>query len=145
MPQLTFPITSVGLCVDVKVNLDGATLGALHSAGRPMPASIQVKGLIDTGSDVSAVAPSILQQLAVPVHSQRTTLGIGGNMLVRLFNAALFIFDSHQYHLPWLAQPNLLVMELPSGLPFEVLIGMDVLLSCKMVADGPVRQFMLEF
>jgi hypothetical protein len=47
--------------------------------------------------------------------------------------------------MPWLVQPDLLVMELPSVLPVDVLIGMDVLLTCKLVVDGPARQFTLEY
>jgi hypothetical protein len=36
-------------------------------------------------------------------------------------------------------------MDLPHGFPFDVLIGMDVLLSCKLVVDGPAGQFAIEF
>lgn len=145
MSQLTFPITLDGRSVDVLVNLDGATLRSLQAFGRPLPASVPARGLIDTGSDVSCVAPALLQQLGIPVHSHGTTQGIGGMIPVRLFNATLFILDRGQLHLPWLAQPDLLVMELPSTLPVEVLIGMDILLNCKMLVDGPARQFTLEF
>jgi hypothetical protein len=145
MPQLTFPITKLGLCVDVKVNHDATTLQGLQAAGQSLPNSIQAKALIDTGADVSAVAPAILRQLAIPVHSHRTTVGIGGSVPVRLFNAAFFIFDARQHHLPWFIQPDLLVMELPTGLPVDVLIGLDVLLTCKLVVDGPAGQFTLEF
>jgi hypothetical protein len=36
-------------------------------------------------------------------------------------------------------------MELPLGTPVDVLIGMDVLLGCRMLLDGPGRQFTLDF
>jgi hypothetical protein len=37
-------------------------------------------------------------------------------------------------------------MELPALLPgADVLIGLDVLLTCKLILDGPARQFTLEF
>ena len=57
MPQLTFPITADGLIVDVRVNLDGDSLASLHASGQPCPSSIPGKGLIDTGTDITAVAP----------------------------------------------------------------------------------------
>jgi len=57
----------------------------------------------------------------------------------------LFVLDTRQPHLPWLARTDLLVMEMPSVLPVDVLIGMDVLLTCKLLLDGPARQFTLEF
>jgi hypothetical protein len=58
MPQLTFPITKLGLCVDVKVNHDAATLQGLQAAGHSLPNSIQAKALIDTGADRLPTGPS---------------------------------------------------------------------------------------
>ena len=145
MSQLTFPITADGLSVDVRVNLDGAVLASLHASGQPVPTSIEAKGLIDTGTDISVVAPSILQQMGVLVHAQRKTQGIGGPIQVRLFQVTLFILDTSRPHLPWLTLPNLLVMEMPSTLPVDVLIGMDIIRTCKMLIDGPGQQFTLDF
>jgi predicted aspartyl protease len=145
MPQLTFPITRKGLEVDVRVNLDAASMRSLRAVGGPLPESVQARGLIDTGTDVTAVSPSILQQLGLPVQSHATSQGIGGAVQVRLFNVMLFILDVAQPNVPWFTQPDLLVMELPTGLPVEVLIGMDVLLTCGMVVDGPARQFTLVY
>jgi hypothetical protein len=145
MSQLTFPITPAGLAVDVRLNLDAATLTALHAAGRPAPTSVAASGLIDTGSDITAVAPSILQRLAVPVHQHATTHGISGPVPVRLFLVTLFVLDSSHPQLPWLVCPDLVVMELPPGVPVELLIGLDVIRTCKMLVDGPAGQFSLEF
>jgi hypothetical protein len=145
MAKLIFPLDAAGWCVDVRVNLNTAALQTLQTTGQVLPNSISARGLIDTGSDVSAVASSILQRLAVPVHSQRTTQGIGGAIFVRLFKVMLFILDVGQPHLPWLIHPDLLVMELPSAVPVEVLIGQDVLLAYKLLLDGPGRQLTLDF
>jgi hypothetical protein len=116
MAQLTFPITGDGLSLDARVNLDGATLHAFQGAGQPLPGSIAAKGLIDTGSDISAVAPWILKHLGVPVYGHASTQGVAGSIPVRLFMVSLFILDAGQLHLPWLAQADLVVMELPSGM-----------------------------
>jgi hypothetical protein len=145
MPQLTFPLAAAGLCLDVRVQLDSATLKSLQAAGQPLPNAIPATGLIDTGTDISGVAAPILQQLAIPVHSHRTTQGIGGKVPVRLFSVMLFLLDLSQPHLPWLVQPDLVVMELPPTMPVEVLIGLDVLLGCRLLLDGPARQFTLDF
>jgi len=41
---------------------------------------------------------------------------------------------------------NLMVTELAHPIPgVDVLIGMDVLLACRLIVDGPARQFALEF
>jgi hypothetical protein len=46
----------------------------------------------------------------------------------------------------WLTWPDLLVTELTTVLPdADDLIGLDVLLQCKLHLDGPARQFTLEF
>lgn len=144
MPQLIYPCDETGLWADVRVNVDGTTLQSLHATGRAVPNSVQVKGLIDTGSDLSAVATGILQKFGIAVHAHATTRAIGGSIPVRLFKVTLMILDATQPQLPWLVRPDLLVMELPSGAPIDVLIGMDVLLECKLFLNGPGRQFTLE-
>jgi hypothetical protein len=133
------------MTVDVRVNLSGPTLSFLHAGGKTLPTSVPGKGLIDTGTDISAVAPSILQLLGVPVQGQTQTHAVGGPTLVRLFKISLLILDATQPQLPWFVQADLLVMELPAALPVDVLIGLDVLLTCKLFLDGPVKQFALEF
>jgi hypothetical protein len=42
-------------------------------------------------------------------------------------------------------RPDLLVMELPAGLPFDALVGMDVVRTCRTLVDGPAGAFTLDF
>ncbi len=45
-----------------------------------------------------------------------------------------------------LTRDDLLIMELIDPIPgVEVLIGLDILLDCRLLLDGPGRQFTLEF
>jgi hypothetical protein len=143
MAHLTFPIVPAGLVVDVLVNLQASVLVPLRSSGAG-PSPVPGKGLIDTGSDVTAVSLPILQQLGIPVVRQTTTQGIGGSVLVNLYRVSLHILDMQNVGLPWVSEASLLVMELAPGIPFDVLLGMDVLLTCKMFLDGPARQFTVE-
>lgn len=144
MATLTFPIDPAGLVVDVAVNLEASVLMPLRSSGGG-PAPIQGRGLIDTGSDITAIALPILQPLGIPPIRQTMTQGIGGSFPVNLYRVSLHIFDARNVNLPWLSQPSLVVMELAPGFPFAVLVGLDVLLTCKMIVDGPARLFSLEF
>lgn len=57
----------------------------------------------------------------------------------------LFILDKTQRHLPWFSLDDLVVMELPSPLAVDVLIGMDVIRTCKLLVDGPAQHFTLDF
>lgn len=64
---------------------------------------------------------------------------------MKLYQVSLSIFDATQPLLPWFVIPDLEVMELPPHVTIDVLIGMDVLLQCRLLLDGPGRQFTLDF
>jgi hypothetical protein len=140
---LTFPITPDGLVVDVFVNHEVSVLLPLWQAGvRPPP--IAARGLIDTGNDITGVSLVILQQLGVQPIVQTTTHGVGGTVPVNVYRVSLQILDARDTTLPWIANPTLDVMELPPSIPFDVLIGLDILLTCKLFVDGPAGQFTLD-
>jgi hypothetical protein len=102
--------------------------------------------MVDTGSNVTAVAPAVLQQLGVSVASTALTHTAAGQTQVRLFEVSLRITNPNVPNSPWLTLPNLRVTELPVALPdADVLIGLDVLLECSFLLDGPARLFTLEF
>ena len=145
MPQLTFPIISDGLVVDVVVNLEAAVLVPLRASGQLCP-PIEAKGLIDTASNVSGVSPAIVRHLGLPPSGPpTTTTGIGGAFPVQLYRVSLHFRVARAPTLPMLTMPSLLAMELPPGPSCDVLIGMDVLSQCKLIVDGPCGFFTLEF
>jgi Aspartyl protease len=145
MQQLTFRIVPDGLLVDVLVNHEAAVLLALQASGQS-GSPIETKGLIDTASNVSGVSPTIIRQLGLPpVGPPTTTTGIGGVVTVQLYRVSLHLRDARAPYLPMHTLPSLLVMELPPGLACEVLIGMDVLIGCKLLVDGPAQQFTVQF
>jgi hypothetical protein len=91
------------------------------------------------------VSAASIQRPSLARYAQSNTQGISGSVLVDLYHVSLSIWDAAQPNRPWFTQPDLLVMELPPGSPVDVLIGMDVLLGCRMFPDGPGRQFTLDF
>jgi hypothetical protein len=145
MPQLTFPITPDGLCVNVLVNLDATILVPLRTSGRQTPSPLGAQGLIDTGSDITVVSTTLLQQLGASVQPPVTTQGISGPVQGNTYFVSLHILDARNLAGPWLSQPQLCVMGLPLGPMFGVLIGMDVLRTCKLTVDGPAGIFTLDF
>jgi hypothetical protein len=64
---------------------------------------------------------------------------------VQLYRVSLHIRDARAPTLPMLTRLSLLVMELPPGPSCDALVGMDVLLRCKLIVDGPGGFFTLEF
>jgi hypothetical protein len=145
MAQLTFPVMKSGLAVPVWIGLNGDTTDALLAAGQ-VPVPIQARGLLDTGSDVTAVAAWILQQLGITPTSTTSTHTAAGNVPVKIYSVSLGITDPNQPVRTWLTHSTLQVTELNALLPdTDVLIGLDVLLECKLLLDGPAPQFTLEF
>jgi hypothetical protein len=146
MPHLIFPVDKDGLLIDVLIGLDGATTTALFSAGQPIPPPIRARAAIDTGSDVTVVSRSILQQLGVPVQHQTTTQTVSGLVTVNLYKVSVGITDFGSSGAAEFVEPTVLVMGLPQTVPvIEVLIGLDMLLGCRFLLDGPGRHFMLDF
>jgi hypothetical protein len=143
MAQLRFKVTRVGLEVPVWVGLINESTNDLVAAGQPVPAPIQGRGLLDTGSDLTAVESSILVRLGAPYVGFTTTQTASGSVQVPLYRVSLGITDPSQPPgSPWVTQADLLVTKLATALPdLDVLVGLDVLLECTLVLDGRAREF----
>lgn len=147
MPKLTFPLQSDGLICDVLIGLDGRATTALAISGQPILAPIRCRGLVDTGTDVTCVASAVLRQLGlnVPIFKSKTRTTTG-TAPVDLFEASVGVLDLHNLSGPTLVLPDVLVMELSTPLTnIDVLIGLDVLLTARLVLDGPRQIFTLDF
>jgi hypothetical protein len=146
MPQLTFQVTAAGLAAPVWIGLDGKTSTALIAAGQAIAPPVQARGLLDTGSDVTAVAPWVLQRLALRPSAKTVTHTASGPTMVNVYEISLGITDPNQSGGPWMTLTNLLVTELAAPLAdADVLVGLDVLLQCRLLLDGPTRVFSLDF
>jgi hypothetical protein len=140
---LTFPISRPGLVVDVLVNHAASVVLAGRTAGHSL-APRQTTALIDTANDMTGVSVRLLQQLQVPSVGDTNTSGIGGSVPVTLHEISLYVFDARNPGLPWIPFAALTVFSLPPDIPFDVLIGMDVLRTCRLVVDGPAGSFALD-
>ncbi len=146
MAQLRFNVSSAGLIVPVWLGLSGREITHCLSAGQAVPPPLPAQGLLDTGSDVTAVSTGLLRQLGLTPVTATSTRTVGGPIQVRLFEVSISITDPKQSPTAWLTEPDLLVMELPGTLPnIDVLIGLDILLTIKLDLDGPGRLFTLDF
>jgi len=145
MPLLTFPIGAHELALTVLLGPSRPVTAAYVTSGRPVPA-VWAAGVLDTGTNITCVARPGLRRLGlVPTRRSRSQTA-SGRVAVRLFRVSLTIPPAGNAPGASLTFPDLEVMELPQPLSgAEVLIGMDVLLGCKLLLDGPARQFALEF
>ncbi|MCI0461540.1 MAG: retroviral-like aspartic protease family protein [Gemmataceae bacterium] len=146
MPYLDFATSPDGPTLQVLIGVDGNRTTALHQAGAPIPRPLQVRALVDTGADVTAVAPAVLQQVGTLRHRRAPTLTAGGSVPVRLFEVSLNVFGPAGAAGPMFVKSTLVVTELATPLPnLEVLLGQDVLAECLFLLDGPRRHFLLGF
>lgn len=146
MAVLTFPVSADGLIVPVVVGVGASAMATCLATGQPIPAPVTCKGLIDTGCTVTAVRTPILQQLPLLPKITTSTQTAGGSVQVDVYEVSLSVVGSGVAGGPTLVQPAMLVSELQTPLvDIDVLLGLDVLLGCRLILDGPARRFTLEF
>ncbi|MCI0462492.1 MAG: retroviral-like aspartic protease family protein [Gemmataceae bacterium] len=146
MPHLSFATSRDGPALEVLIGADGARTAALHQAGAPIPRPLQVRALIDTGSDVTAVAPRVLQQVGAVLLTSVPGLTASGPVSAQLFEVSLNVFGPAGAAGPMFVKSTLVVTELAAALPnIEVLLGQDVLAECLFLLDGPRGHFLLGF
>ena len=134
-----------GLLVDVIIGLDRPATLAQLTAGQPITAPVAARGGIDTGSNVTAVSSAILQRLGIPTQYQTTTQTAAGHLSVNVAKVSVGVRNLQDPFSPELVEPSLSVMELTTLLhTVEVLVGLDFLLGCKLLLDGPGLWFSLE-
>jgi hypothetical protein len=145
MPRLDFAVLADGLLVDVLIGLDGDPIAAQLAAGQPVAPPVLTRGEVDTGSNMTAVSTAILRRLGVPVQYQATTLTAAGPRAVDIFEISVGLRNLADPTGDTLVEPKLAVMEVTTALPgVEVLVGLDFLLACRFLLDGPARRFSLE-
>lgn len=146
MTQLAFPLQAGELKLAAVVGLHHQGMVDRLAAGLPLLAPIWANGVIDTGSSITCIATDVLRRLSTPPVGRTRTRTAAGSARVRLFRVSLSIPPAGNLPGPMLTRPDLLVMELDDPPPdVEVLIGLDILLHCRLFLDGPGGQFTLDF
>jgi hypothetical protein len=131
MEHLTFPFGADGLKMEVLIGLDSHATAKLHAAGRPVTRPVRARGLLDTGTDATAVAPWVFRQLGLRRQRVATTHTASGRVRVAVYQVSLTISGSGAAGSPMFVRPTLLVTELAAALSdFDVLVGMDIMSTC---------------
>jgi hypothetical protein len=145
MPHSKFVLHPDGMIVEAVVGLNGADTTALLQSGQAIPSPIQLRALIDSGADATAVAPDVFKRLGLAPLISASSQTAAGLVPVNLYRISLTIPDPAGGIRKGLTLPDLLVSELTASLSVDVLIGLDVLRQCLLVLDGPGQQFILAF
>jgi hypothetical protein len=144
-------IDAAGALVDISIGLTAANVQTLRTAGQPIPQSLSLHALIDTGAEFTCVDPAALAPLlSVGLSPSRIILAnlpvtVGLNATREFFVTLTVI---HPTNLPRanLVLRNHPIIEQPLGpLGYQALLGRDVLEHCLLVYDGPGRSVTLAF
>jgi hypothetical protein len=146
MDQLTFEKPAGDLTLTVVVGHGRRALLDHLASGQQPPSPVWTTGVVDTGTNVTCVTSVVLQKLGLLSTGQGSSHTVSGEAAANLFSVSVSIPPPDNVPGPMLTRRDLTVMEMPSPIPgVEVLIGMDNLLDCKLLLDGPARRFTLEF
>ena len=146
MPHVTIPLGADGMIVEAVFGLQGSQTAALLQAQQPIPRPQHIRSLIDCGTDTTAIASKVFQQLGLGPVARGSSQTAAGAVPVNLYRVSLTIAGPAGRAGPVLAIPDLLVSELTVPLAnLDALIGMDVLRQCLLVLDGPGQQFIFGF
>jgi hypothetical protein len=128
MPILNGQLEPDGALVDVLVGLSRPEIRRLRAAGRPVPASVALRALLDTGAECTCVDPQSLVGLLLPLKGIGLTNvpAMGGLTPAAQHDASLTVVH------PAGTSQNLVihehqVVELALGqLGYQMLIGRDL-------------------
>src|SRR6266702_489355 len=112
MPQLNYRLHPDGMVLPAWIGVSEAEAHQWVQSGKPIPAPVSVRALIDPGSDRTAVAPQVIQLLGLGVFVFGRAQTAGGTFRVNLFRASLTISGASQSSGPRLYLADLLVSEL---------------------------------
>jgi hypothetical protein len=146
MPQLTLPIVAGELALTGYASVGTQQAHALLASGQPLPRGAWVSAVVDTGTTLTCVSRAILRQLGLAPVGHGTTQTAHGPLVADVYRVSLSLLGHPGSAGPMLTFGDMKVLELvtPIG-PIEVLVGMDVVLACKMTVDGPAGQFTFDF
>lgn len=145
MPTLTFSVQPDGLLIPVMIGLDAPSCRALQQAGQAIPRPLQLTGVMDTATDVPAIAPRVLKVLALPQLGSAQTHTASGSVTVGIYEVSLSILPPAG-SAPMFTAPHLVVSELIHAAPgIEVLVGLDIIWQGVLNIDGPNLVFSFLF
>ncbi len=147
MPRLEAPIAEDGPIVDVRCWIGIEHDNALRSRGLPRPKPFSTRRLIDTGARATAIQRALADGMGLPIHDwvMITSSALGNEVRaapvyqVRMTFGSLEAKDAPQ----WRIVRAVGVSVVSPGV--LVLIGQDLLATCRFTYDGPKRRVTMSY
>jgi hypothetical protein len=138
-----------GAVVQVEVGVGRTVRRALLAAHRPVPQSIILTALIDTGADMSCIDSAALGQIVLQPRRAFQLVnapGVAGIQYRPAYFAGLTILHPSGQPKDNLLIHDFLLADLPlQTLGCQLLFGRDALTHCRLDYDGRARAFALEY
>jgi hypothetical protein len=145
MPRLSFPFVPDGLLVPSLIGLAGPAMQSLQAQGAALPGLVQARGVLDSGTTVTAVAPWVLSALNAAPGAATQVRTAAGTVSVHFYQVSFTIYNLVSGGAA-LTRPDWIVTNLIQDLDdVDVLFGLDLLHEIVQTVDGPRDFFTLDF
>lgn len=148
MSVLTDALSPEGAMVDLRIGWSTARIKGLRARHSPIPQPVEVRAIIDTGDEVSALDTQVVRSLNLPIGGFTATNmpALGGMNITMDHDVNLTILAPNGSGQGNLLIPDLLILDLDLGaVGYQALLGRDVLVRCRFLYDGQAGQFTLEY
>jgi hypothetical protein len=147
MPRLDVPIGPNGPIIEARLWVVPEDAAKLAAAGLPIPRPFSVPGLVDTGAQVTAIQRSLAEWMGVPVFSvleaRSSVLGDEARV-VDVYRIQMTFGPLEAPDPPkWRTIDAIGVSVVSPGA--TVLIGRDLLATCRFTYDGRKRRLMISY
>jgi hypothetical protein len=147
MPRLEVSFGHDGPIVDVRIWYGEDDARSLVAAGRAIPPPFSVLGLVDTGAKVTAIRASIIAWMGIPsigaMEASSSLLGCESRS-VSIFPLRMALGPLGEGPVPkWRAIDAVAVDVVSPGV--SVLIGRDLLASCRFTYDGRRSRLLMSY
>jgi hypothetical protein len=147
MPRLEVPIGPNGPIIEVRLMVVSDDARDLAAAGRPVPPPFSVPGLVDTGAELSAIQQSLVDWTGISsfrfVEARSSVLG-DESRLAPVYRIQMTFGPIEAPDPPrWRTIEAVGVNIVSPGA--SVLIGRDLLATCRFTYDGRKQRLMLSY
>ncbi len=147
MPRLEVPISPRGPILDVRLCAATEDVDAIAAAGRLVSPASSVSGLVDTGAEMTAIEQSIIDWMGIPVINflEATSSVLGDEVrMVGVYRLRMTFGSLETSDAPrWRTIYAIGVKVVSPGA--VVLVGRDLLATCRFTYDGRKRRLMMSY
>lgn len=145
MARFIVPIDPRGsFLVNVTFDNHPAVKAKLKEEGLPIPASINVLAVIDTGATMCLLPSPLIGRLGLPTMSEQrqTVITAGGTHLSKSYYGSIRLTDEPGIEAEY---AKITVFEPNEELPFQAILGMGVLAKWRFSYRPDERRLIIEF